>query len=665
MRAMIKLGHPLAACVALAWLDSGCLDLLGHEETVIENRDSQGMSRIEDDRIEDKHPVFDPARTVTESFAQAYGSCAITMNKSAAVTKLDIVPFEDEEIALDKNLFRGRTEALAAIAALPKTDPIPSMEVVNGVLKPFNDGLYAAVELELETGKRQLFAALATRLATLAAAADAATRPAFDDASVLVGAAQILAGDTPTVDPAVVPRAQNRATEFQSRAALARPIGFYTWTRALERIFTRDRFLQNRDDGESYGALGAIAYVLGQDPALLADYQRVTALYAGLTNPYVSYPLDALIPYVPSTATLAGPAEIESAFRAANPQRQICLETRVAFLPASRSKEVDYFEQLFCAGVPPGTNFLDVLIDGVRSGAVDLAPAAESGWYDYQIYALETLLLPERGAESQNLLLTAGYKKKLIETFKSILIQTRETHVKQLAIGGSAGSGPPPPPVDAYPLHAVEPFPTFYLRTARGYRFLRTFLQAALGPSFLTGTDRLIETGSRGSVSLATELDQRVALLYGLAFVEADAVGISRNAGLMPDELAEIDADAAIAAARSWLAAWKTDPDVIRDPRVILPVFYDFDTGLTTYWAVVGVKALVARAEFVAGHEPMVTPTACWTGKLVPRRYMLLVEETAEVYLPSTAPPPTRDELRAICDAHPSKDEIIQALGSR
>ena len=660
MQSMIRFRARIAPLALIGGLCGGCLDLLGHEEDVIQNSDVQGMMQIEDDRIEDKHPVFDPARTVTEMFDY----CPITMNKSAAVTKLDIVPFEGADSALDKKLFRGRTEALAAIAGIDAADPIPSMEVVNGALKPFNDGLYAAVELEIETSKRALFATLATRLAAAAASADAATRPAFDDASELVGTAQILGGYTPTVDPAVTSRAQGAAAAFQAQPAIARPIGFYTWTQALQRIFTRDRFLQNRDGGQTPGALAAIALLLGQDPALLADYQHVTALYAGLTNPYVSYPIDALIPYVPAATALANPKAAESGFSAANPVREPCNYVPVAFLPASRSKEVDYFEKLYCLGVPDGTSFLGVLIDGIKSGAVDLTPAADSGWYDYQIYALETLLLPERGPESQNLLLTAGYKKKLIETFKSILIQTRETHVKQLNVGTAGSAGGPAEPVDAYPLHAAEPFPTFYLRTARAYRFLRTFLPAVLGSGFLSGTDRLVESGGRGTDPLAHELDQRVSLLYGLAFIEADAVGMDRTTGLMADELAEIDPTAAIAAARTWLAGWKIDADVVRDPRVIVPVFHD-DTGMTTYWAVIGVKALVSRAEFVAGHEPVVTPSPCWTGKLVPHRYTMLVEETAEVRLPTTTPPPTRDELRAVCDAHATKDAIVQALGSR
>jgi len=574
------------------------------------------------------------------------------------------VPFEGGETALDGKLFRGRTEALAAIAAVDGADPIPSMEVVNGALKPFNDGLYAAAELEIETTKEELFSALATRLATLAAAADATTRPAFDDASVLVGAAQILDGDDLTADPAVATRARDRAAAFQADPALARPIGFYTWTGALQYVFTRDRFLQNRDGAESFGAFGAIAFALGQDPALLAKYQQVTALYAGLTNPYLSYPIDALIPYVANAAALASPAAIRNAFAAGNPPRETCGGTLVAFLPASRSKDTQYFEEQFCFGVPPGTNLLDTLIAGIQSGAVDLTPSTDSGWYDYQLYALETLLLPERAPESQNLLLTAGYKKKLIDTFKSILIQTRETHIKQLGSFATAGSYTPPP-IDAYPLHAAEPFPTFYLRTARGYRFLKTFLEATLGAAFLAGTDRLVETGARGTVPLATELDQRIALLYGLTFIEADAVGMDRTTGLLPDEMTEIDAGAAVAAARTWLASWKTDADVVRDPRVIVPVMTDTNTQMTTYWAVIGVKALVSRAEFVAGHEPMVTPTSCWTGKLVPHRYTLLVEETAEFQLPASTPPPTRDELRAVCDAHATKDAIVQALGAR
>ena len=86
---------------------------------------------------------------------------------------------------------------------------------------------------------------------------------------------------------------------------------------------------------------------------------------------------------------------------------------------------------------------------------------------------------------------------------------------------------------------------------------------------------------------------------------------MARGEGLLADELAAIDADAATKAARTWLAGWRSDADVMRDPRVIVPVFKDDAANITTYWAVIGVKPLKARAEFVPGHEPEVTPTPC------------------------------------------------------
>jgi hypothetical protein len=91
-------------------------------------------------------------------------------------------------------------------------------------------------------------------------------------------------------------------------------------------------------------------------------------------------------------------------------------------------------------------------------------------------------------------------------------------------------------------------------------------------------------------------------------------------------------------------------------------VYVDYERETMTYWAVVGVKALVARAEFVPGHEPVVSDTYCWTGNFVPHRYTMLVEQTVELELPLSQPPPTRGELRAICDAHATKDEIVRAL---
>ena len=85
------------SALALPLLVAGCLgplDSLGYEDRVTNKQDILGGMQIEDDRIEDKQPAFDPTRTVVEIFRRPW--CQVTMNKSATVTKLDIVPFDGE-----------------------------------------------------------------------------------------------------------------------------------------------------------------------------------------------------------------------------------------------------------------------------------------------------------------------------------------------------------------------------------------------------------------------------------------------------------------------------------------------------------------------------------------------------------------------------------------
>src|SRR5262249_16062412 len=146
--------------------------------------------------------------------------------------------------------------------------------------------------------------------------------------------------------------------------------------------------------------------------------------------------------------------------------------------PPSTAREAVLFEKLFPLGLPPGADLMRELIVRIRSGAVDLRPRPDSGWYDHQVYALETLLLPEKGPERDKLLLTRAEKKGMLEAFQALLTKRRETHVRQLmrAVGAAE-----PPPAEVAPRLRVEPCPTYYLRTARAYSFLANFLDAAVG----------------------------------------------------------------------------------------------------------------------------------------------------------------------------------------
>ena len=79
---------------------SGCLgmlDVLGFQSDLVTQSDPQRDARLEDDDIADKHPEYDPELVVEESF----DDCPVILNKSGAVTKLDILPFAPAEVFLD------------------------------------------------------------------------------------------------------------------------------------------------------------------------------------------------------------------------------------------------------------------------------------------------------------------------------------------------------------------------------------------------------------------------------------------------------------------------------------------------------------------------------------------------------------------------------------
>ncbi len=655
----------LGAALALgACIDP--LDAVGVGEIVTEQRKTDPLA---DDRLEDKHPEYDATRTVVEDF----NGCAITLNKSASVTRLTLQSVGARDESLRQRVFPNRAAAVAALEGAPM---LPTIEVVNGALKPFNDGLYAAVELAAETGesssvnKRQLLRDLLTELVTRSASGTDAEKPHAATAAEHIATAVLLGGDGDAVPADLAEKARLAADTFGARGIFSKPVGFYTWTPELESIFTRDRFMQTRympgNPPPPFGTFAELALVLGQNGMLGDGYARTLALYAGLTDPaFDASPFD-LAPFVPDASALGNLGAVEASFFASRPSAYAIPECNpgIAAWPASETAENRMMRRLICNGeIQPDETLLDALIRRIQQGDLDLTPTASSGWYDHQLYALETLLAPDKAPESQHLLLTRAYKEKLVETFKSLLIQTRETHVKQIAPIAVPTSAPAPV-IDfwVYPKLVVEPFPTFYLRTARAYRFVEATLASALGPDFLGKTSRVLEEGTRGTLSLAEELHDKELLLYGLHALSADSIGMAP--GLAEDELAGFPLDEARGLARVWLAGVGADRDVARDARVSLLVSYD--QGMATYWAVVGVKVLHLHASFPESRRPQIVniPSNCHNKGWETFEPYLLVEKTLELKRSVTKAPLSREEFRALCDQYDNADDIRTAFES-
>jgi len=431
--------------------------------------------------------------------------------------------------------------------------------------------------------------------------------------------------------------------KFEGDRARSKPISFYNWTPELRQVWQFYRFLQHEFGPGDLEVPRAIAAVLESEPRLLDRYRAIVQLYATLTNPSICLPVDALIA---ANDDLSELATGQGARRAS-----------VAVFPPSTSRETELFDRVFGMALPTNANLMARLIQSIRSGEVNLAPGENDGWYQYQVYALETFLLPGKGQEGEKLLLTARYKKRLVEAFKALMTKRRETHARQLDVAATCAA----PPEDVSPRLRIEPCATFYLRTARAYAFLQDFLLATVGEDRLGRLKGLRKDGYR-QLGLAEELAAFRQRFYGFYLVSCEDVG-------MRPEFLEgepVDQDSAKAAAIAWLGDFADDPDLACDTRVAVPILIDPMRGKARLWATLGVR--LARLEASYARPPKIRPKeegGPWQDvdsyQLGNSSYVIPVDEFAEIEVDGSNVP-TRDELRAACDQHKTREAIVEAL---
>lgn len=300
---------------------------------------------------------------------------------------------------------------------------------------------------------------------------------------------------------------------------------------------------------------------------------------------------------------------------------------------------------------------MTALIERILSGEVNLEPRDGAGWYDHQVYALETLLLPGEGMENDKLLLTARYKKRLLEAFKSMITKRRETHARQMA---AATDSAPLPPNEIYPRLRVEPCATFYLRTARAYHFVANFLESSIGRENLDQLTGLRKEGPREK-TLGIELIEMSNRFYGLYLVVCEDIGM--KSALAEDET--IDEEACYRLANEWLEELKDDVDLKVDTRVSIPIARSIRRNKTRLWATLGVRLAQLKVSWVTPPKIRRQGESEWQD--VERRtargrnYLITVDEFAELELNGIRLL-TRAEFRMACDKHKTREAICASL---
>jgi len=527
-------------------------------------------SIFKDDPAPDSPPPFD--ETLVDS--RRYEGWEI--NKSAAVLRLDLRPIRPGREAHLEKIYPTYDRAVS----FGGKEVIPSVNLLDSKCKVFDDSLYAAVDLAAFKGVSGRLAGIESILARL--------WPRLSgDAAEFIAAASTLAGIT---ERKLNTRARKLHDAFMADEFASRPVGFYNWNKELQSLFRTERFLARELSTEGELAVAAaLSKALRSDKKLLADYMKLVGLFRRLTSPYVCLSLDQLPEGELTTEALSAASKKHGTRRAT-----------VSFLPPSTCREAELLERL---GLASGKALMRELVKRIRSGEIDLAPRKNAGWYEHQVFALEPLLLPGKGPEKGKLIFSARYKQRMLESFKAMLARRRETHARQTKVPKSAvlaGN------LRVAPRLRLEPAPTYYLRTARAYDFVRNLLLSAFGidleemygtrVTWSYGQIRERKAGERDD-DFDTELRFMRSLFYGLYLVSCEDVGLK-------PELASgerVDLAACRQAALNWIESFRRDPDLKPDARICVPVAVG-PAGQVTHWSVVGVRLARLEVEYV--HPP-------------------------------------------------------------
>lgn len=610
------------------------------EHTRVDPATAQDL--VTEDNPADKHAAFDPALVDSRPFGTADNRWQI--NTSGAVFGLDLPDLRPDDPA-DAPLLALHPSYAAAAAAISGRVILPSVNVIGGKAKQFDDGLFAALDLHMARNEEEGVRGIEVLARQMMSECDP-RGPAYAWLWAALEAGRFITPEEAARRPAGAAEYLRRFDLSLSESGVT---GFYEWSAELGGTFRFLRFLQ-QDLGRRDALAETLLRALRKNPSCLEMYQRMLAFYARLTNPLSGLSLLDLADNTQDVVTIATRRNTRASLH---------------FLPYSGNKEARLFDRLYPPpkGISAGADLMRDFIKAIRDGSLDLRPGADSGWYDYQLFTLEAFVLPERAPENAKLVLSRKYKLRLIEAFKAQVTKYRETHTRGVLTAGAKSSAPEQPRQRLSPRLRVEPNPTFFLRLARSYAFLQKFL--ALEVRDLNQLRGARQGGWR-DMPLGDELESMRLLCYGLHLVSCEDIGCRDQ--LLPGELE--NTDYARALADQWLQGWTTDPDLAVDTRVAVPVFYDYGRS-TRFWATIGVRAAPLAVRWVTdpswrpwpqpGQEP-----AAWekvpAASLENGRYVILVDEFAEFDRPGS-PGLARSELRKICDWGKTRDEILAALG--
>jgi hypothetical protein len=418
------------------------------------------------------------------------------------------------------------------------------------------------------------------------------------------------------------------------------PLGPWATRTELASVWARDRFLARGLSLSGDQSATASALLARTQPDAWKEQLAFSrALYGEITGPSFES-LATTLAGIPDKDL--GSAEALDLVR----KETSHLPPAAGFAPAALAHgSAPEQEVLAPLGMAAWENPMAALIEAIRSGKLDLTPKANAGFYRHRWFALETLAAPGRAPERHKLQLSADYQQRWQRAFAAGLTEGRSGFVKRLPVIVMGNRGEGPIRLDVAPSFSAEPSPIVYLRLARAYQKLAADLATANYPLWQS----LRNADGR---PLATELDERVLRLHGLARIVYQEVGFS-----LPEAASDqaVDPNAAAKAAADWLANMDRDPDIMGDARLHVPLASD-GAGRRRCPAVLGIRLEPVKYSWV--EKPEVDHEI--EARFVAERYWLASPVPAILTVTSI---PSPAGFREQCDGHNSVDSLCQAFG--
>lgn len=599
------------------------------------------------------------------------GGIPYSVNNADTIIKVDVIPLDDEEKKILDKLFPDYTSAWEAASRFD-CNMLPSVEMINGKLKQVNDGMYAAMELALDDGlskfslgKQKWLARICDILKQKEGESKGFAKKAAQQALIYVAQGLLASGAQYELPVHIKEEIGKEPRSFTMPAGEP---AFYSWTPKLEALYQQFRLLGQvlRTDPESTAAAALIAAVIDSNPELKAGLETILSFYQCVTNPADTLTVPVYARCVRESGGIGNVTASKEAARKyldrlkKTPEFKTSAKREaetwsaekmlgMALIPLLRSKETDLYNRLLSQ-----RNFMEKLIAAIKSEEISLEPTEESGWYEYQQYALEPLLVPDKAREARKIQMSKQYRKRLESAFKTIFAKTRDTHSGHLRGGLGCGGEMVIDTIIIRPELAVEPTATFYLRQARGYRFLLSVLKSCVGQADLKKLKRLVEDGSTPDESLLDELTFCMDLCYGLYAQSCFELGVDPVEGVSEitlEKLKSLAGDAVL-----YVRGITLDEDFSRDTRILVHVGTMPQFGnLNTMWATIGCKIFKIRVDYVIA--PEVVASSGYKVRFGPQDYFIIVDEFLELETPRSLM--NRSDFRAMCDRRKTRQAIM------